>query len=102
MAKQDRRYIIIEAMGEFPAQSNTVGAATPPPTARSGPPMPNFKRFGVEAAAVRAAPDQPVTLQIHEEELSEAQVAEVRQSISPDRRRMGDFSSLSSFGPPLL
>ncbi len=88
MAKQDRRYIIIEAMGEFPAQSNTVGAATPPPTARSGPPMPNFKRFGVEAAAVRAAPDQPVTLQIHEEELSEAQVAEVRQSISPDRRRM--------------
>ena len=73
MGKQDRRYIIIEAMGDMP---ESAPPPPPPRTARSMPPPPAFKRFGVEAAAVPTARAQPVKLDIQEHSLSEAQAAE--------------------------
>ncbi|QDH34300.1 S8 family serine peptidase [Porphyrobacter sp. YT40] len=86
MGRHDRRYIIIEAMGDMP---ESAPPPPPRPTARSMPPPPAFKRFGVEAAAVpTAGAAQPVKLDIQEHSLSEAQAAEARQSAPPDRPRL--------------
>lgn len=98
MSKRDRRYIIIEALGDMHnrpwfnggnenAQSPNA-RSIPPRTARSGPPAPAFKRFGIDAAAVPTAQQQPVELHIEEQSLSEAQAAEARQSAQPDRPRL--------------
>ena len=98
MGRQDRRYIIIEAMGDLPesAGSDAPEAAPPPPSPLppppplmgSAPPVPSFKRFGVGAAAAPAGEARPVMLDIQEHSLSEAQAAEARQSAPPDRPRL--------------